>query len=172
MKPPKPRPPSPTDQPDYYEILGVAPDASEAEIKSSFRKRAKECHPDHNPGDQTACADFQELKRAFTVLHDETARHAYDEECEARARAREQVKTEVERGEILTGTSGPGDLWDLAPASIQFHPAIHNSPAPRSRSPRRGTCPACHGRGVIHRVVWTPRGPITRFFPCPRCSRW
>jgi len=63
---------------DYYEILGVERTASEKELKSAFRRQAKDCHPDHNPGDEDAEKKFKELAEAYEVLKDEQKRAAYD----------------------------------------------------------------------------------------------
>jgi len=63
---------------DYYEILGVPRDADEAALKSAFRKKAMQCHPDRNPGDEKAEAQFKELNEAYQVLSDGQKRAAYD----------------------------------------------------------------------------------------------
>ncbi|AOG06866.1 MAG: molecular chaperone DnaJ [Bosea sp. (in: a-proteobacteria)] len=63
---------------DYYEILGVSKTASEAELKSAFRKLAMQCHPDRHPGDTAAEAKFKELNEAYQVLSDSQKRGAYD----------------------------------------------------------------------------------------------
>lgn len=64
---------------DYYEILGVDKTASEAEIKSAFRKQAKTCHPDLHPGDKEAEARFKELNEAAEILTDPDKRAKYDQ---------------------------------------------------------------------------------------------
>ena len=64
---------------DYYEVLGVGKDASEADIKAAFRKRAKECHPDLHPNDKTAEDRFKELNEAYEVLSDGNRRARYDQ---------------------------------------------------------------------------------------------
>lgn len=63
---------------DYYEVLGVARNASEADIKKAYRKLAREHHPDRNPGDKAAEARFKEIQDAYDVLSDKTKREQYD----------------------------------------------------------------------------------------------
>ena len=64
---------------DYYKALGVAKDASAADIKKAYRKLARELHPDKNPGDAKAEARFKEVSEAYGVLSDEPRRREYDE---------------------------------------------------------------------------------------------
>src|SRR5437879_10202769 len=64
---------------DYYEALGVAKDASAADIKKAYRKLARELHPDKNPGDSKAEARFKEVSEADDVVSDDVKRKEYDE---------------------------------------------------------------------------------------------
>ncbi|AKR42530.1 molecular chaperone DnaJ [Methylophilus sp. TWE2] len=64
---------------DYYEVLGVNRDASEEEIKKSFKKLAMKFHPDRNPDNPKAEESFKEAKEAYEVLSDEQKRAAYDQ---------------------------------------------------------------------------------------------
>ena len=66
---------------DYYEVLGVAKNASEAEIKKSYRRLAMKYHPDRNTGDKSAEAEksFKEAKEAYEILSDAQKRAAYDQ---------------------------------------------------------------------------------------------
>ncbi|MEM0961009.1 MAG: molecular chaperone DnaJ [Bacteroidota bacterium] len=63
---------------DYYEVLGVARTATAAEIKKAYRKRAMESHPDRNPGDAEAEAQFKAAAEAYEVLSDADKRARYD----------------------------------------------------------------------------------------------
>ena len=63
---------------DYYETLGVAKNADAKTMKSAFRKKAMECHPDRHPDDPAAEARFKELNEAYGILSDEQKRAAYD----------------------------------------------------------------------------------------------
>src|ERR1700758_4454523 len=63
---------------DFYETLGVSKTASDAELKSAFRKAAMQCHPDRHLGDKQAEARFKELNEAYQHLSDAQKRAAYD----------------------------------------------------------------------------------------------
>ncbi len=63
---------------DYYEVLGVARDCDEQELKSAYRKLALKYHPDRNPGDKVAEEKFKEASEAYQVLSDADKRAAYD----------------------------------------------------------------------------------------------
>ncbi|MFM7083840.1 MAG: molecular chaperone DnaJ, partial [Hyphomicrobium sp.] len=63
---------------DYYETLGVQRNANEQDLKSAFRKLAKDLHPDRNPGDKKAEQKFKDLNEAYEVLKDPQKRAAYD----------------------------------------------------------------------------------------------
>jgi curved DNA-binding protein len=63
---------------DYYEILGVARDATADQIKKAYRKLARQHHPDVNPGDKASEAKFKEAQSAYDVLSDADKRKQYD----------------------------------------------------------------------------------------------
>jgi molecular chaperone DnaJ len=64
---------------DFYKILGVAKDVSDAELKKVYRKLARQYHPDSNPGDAKAEAKFKEISEAYSVLSDPAQRREYDQ---------------------------------------------------------------------------------------------
>lgn len=63
---------------NLYDNLGVPKDASQDEIKRTFKRQAGKCHPDKHPGNPDAKAQFQRLQRAYAVLKDESKRKHYD----------------------------------------------------------------------------------------------
>jgi curved DNA-binding protein CbpA len=63
---------------DYYAVLGVEADASEIALKSAYRRKAAEFHPDRNTS-MDAVTQFQLMQKAYDVLSDQTKRRAYDE---------------------------------------------------------------------------------------------
>jgi len=63
---------------DYYEILGIGRDATQNDIKTAYRRLARDHHPDVNPGDQTAEHRFKNINEAYQVLSDSAKRQVYD----------------------------------------------------------------------------------------------
>src|SRR5665213_1925557 len=64
---------------DFYSVLGVKKDVSEADLKKTYRKLARQYHPDSNPGDAKAEARFKEISEAHSVLSDPAQRKEYDQ---------------------------------------------------------------------------------------------
>jgi len=64
---------------DFYEVLGVEHNASDADLKKAYRRLAMKYHPDRNPGDTASEERFKEAKEAYDVLHDSRKRAAYDQ---------------------------------------------------------------------------------------------
>lgn len=64
---------------DFYAVLGVPKDVSDADLKKTYRKLARQYHPDSNPGDAKAEARFKEISEAYSVLSDKDMRAEYDQ---------------------------------------------------------------------------------------------
>jgi len=142
---------------DYYEVLGVARDASGKDIKKAFRALAQKYHPDNNPGDTAAEGRFKDLNQAYEVLSDPKVRAEYDQARDAFARGAymggppgagsqgpQYVRVE-DLGDIgdLFGSGGFGGLGDLfggrrargpqpggdleGEVSLSFHEAIEGA---------------------------------------------
>lgn len=93
---------------DYYELLGVGRNASPDELKKSYRRLARELHPDANPGDSAAEDKFKQVARAYEVLSDPDQRARYDRFGEQGVGGAGQGP-----GDFFTGgTGGLGDLFD------------------------------------------------------------
>jgi len=158
---------------DYYEILGVARDASPDEIKKAYRKKALQFHPDKNPGDKAAEESFKLAAEAYSVLSDSDKRARYDrygaEGLGSGPRVDPSVFTDF--GDIFGG-GGFGDLFGelfgipgfggrraksrggaergsdlLLKLDITFAEAVHGSER-KVTVPRLDTCARCNGRGA------------------------
>ena len=63
---------------DYYEVLEIKRDASQSEIKKSFRSLARKFHPDKNPNDPESELKFKEVQEAYAILSDPSEKRKYD----------------------------------------------------------------------------------------------
>jgi molecular chaperone DnaJ len=87
---------------DFYAVLGVKKDVSDAELKKAYRKLARQYHPDSNPGDAKAEARFKEISEAYSVLSDSEMRREYD-----------QVRAMGSGARFTPGGAGGGGFEDV-----------------------------------------------------------
>ena len=98
---------------DYYAELGIGRDADEKEVRSAFRRMARQFHPDLNPGDEKAEERFKRVNEAYEVLSDDEKRKAYDKYGDNWQRA-DEIESRFGGGTYRTTTSaGFGGVEDL-----------------------------------------------------------
>ncbi len=161
---------------DYYEVLQVQRNASEAEIKKAYRRLAMKYHPDRNPDDKEAEEKFKEAKEAYEVLSDAQRRAAYDQFGHAAAHQSmgggggggssfSDIFEDVFGDIFGTGGRGGGsrvyrgaDLrYNL---TLDLEEAVHGTTI-QIRVPTLVTCGSCNGSGA--RAGSTPT-------TCPTCG--
>jgi molecular chaperone DnaJ len=163
---------------DYYEVLGVPRDATDAQIKSAYRKLALKHHPDRNQGDTEAEEKFKEAAEAYAVLADAHKRAAYDRFGHAAAAGAAGAQdfdptVFADFGDILGGL---GDIFGFGDAlggrrrggpqrgsDLRYDLEISEEAArhrDRHQVPRLETCVTCRGTGAA-----SGTSPTT----CPQC---
>jgi len=95
---------------EYYDALGVKPDASDIEIKKAYRKLAITTHPDKNPGDESAGARFQAIGEAYQVLSNKDSRTLYDKYGKEKAMPNEGFEDPSEFFSMIFGGDAFVDL--------------------------------------------------------------
>ena len=110
--------------PDYYEILGVAPEATAEEIKKSFRNLALKHHPDKNKNSEESRVKFMRIVEAYEVLSDEQARRNYDSSAPTQGPShmwtppadigRVYSYEEIKRNRNPGGKQVYGGMWDIS----------------------------------------------------------
>ena len=151
---------------DYYEVLGVNRDASDDDIKKSYRKLAMKWHPDRNPDNPKAEEHFKEAKLAYEILSDAKKRAAYDQFGHAGVDASAMggagagagfsgfgdVFSDI-FGEIFGGAGRSGRSSVFRGADLRYNLEISLEQAAkgfetRIRIPTMAECATCHGSGA------------------------
>ena len=173
------------ERPDYYKMLGVGKNASDAEIKKAYRKLARQYHPDRNAGDKKAEERFKEISQANDVLSDPDKRKAYDRTGMlgglGGAAGFDPSSFSGGFGDILSnlfgGGTGPGSSSGRGGArggrpaevrgrdletevALNFDEAVKGAQVPLAVSTQT-QCPTCHGTGAK---------PGTSPIACPVCG--
>jgi len=151
---------------DYYEVLGVSKGASDAEIKSAYRKLAVKYHPDKNPGDHEAEEMFKEAAEAYSVLSDSNKRTSYDRFGHAGANGQgfggfdaqgfsniEDIFDLFGFGDMFGGRGRSSRTAAQRGADLRYDIEISLEDAAQGkdeklRIPRLETCDDCDGRGA------------------------
>ena len=152
---------------DYYEVLGVARNADEQQIKSAYRKLALQYHPDRNPGDRTAEERFKEAAEAYAVLADRDKRTRYDRFGHAAvggASGSQGFDPTIfaDFNDIFSGIGGLGDLFGFGAggrrgpargADLRYDLEIGfdemaSGTETTLQIPREEQCEACKGSGA------------------------
>ncbi len=160
---------------DLYQVLGVGKGASDEELKSAYRKLAREYHPDRNPGDEQAEERFKEVQGAYDTLKDPDKRKEYDS-----GGAFGGFGGFGRGGDPRAGGFGVSDLGDVfgslfnrgggpqAPAGrdleteikLSFEQAMEGTQV-RVTVPKQARCETCGGSGAA---------PGTQPHTCPSCG--
>lgn len=182
---------------DYYQLLGVSPQADQDEIKRAFRRLARETHPDANPDDPEAEARFREIAEAYEVLSDPQKRARYDrgETVEFGDLFANFGSLNDLLNQFFGGGFGVGDPFGADPrrgqdllveakitlaeaamgverevtfSAPQLCPECAGSGAATGTSPT--TCPQCNGHGAVQVARRTVLGTMSTLQTCDRCG--
>ncbi len=182
---------------DYYEILGVARDASPDEIKKAFRALARDTHPDANPDDPEAEARFREIAEAYEILSDPQRRAAFDrgEQFGAgdlfsnfgglddilqqffgggfggfggtRRRGPQRGNDIGATVELTLADAAIGVSRKIDVSAPERCPSCSGSGAEPGHDPRR--CPTCNGAGQVQVARQTMLGQMMTVTDCSTC---
>ncbi len=129
---------------NYYEILNVAKDASAEDIKRSYRRLARQYHPDLNPDNKVAEEKFKDISEAYRILSDPTKRSQYDQygdfwQQRGFQGGRKKSKTEVDFGEFRNFNDFFDQFLTRSPEPKNYetfpNPRVEPRTAPRARPP-------------------------------------
>jgi len=183
---------------DFYEILGLSKGASANEIKKAYRKKAIEFHPDKNPGDKEAEANFKKAAEAYEVLSNPKKKSQYDQYGHSAFESggfgggsgmnMDDIFSQF--GDIFGSAFGGGDFGGFGQSQargkgsnlrIRVQLTLHevvNGVEKKVKVRRKvqasgvsyTTCGTCKGRGQVMRVTNTILGRMQSASICPKCN--
>jgi len=182
---------------DFYEILGISKGASANEIKKAYRKKAIEFHPDKNPGDKEAEANFKKAAEAYEILSDPQKKSQYDQFGHSAFESggfgggsmnMDDIFSQF--GDIFGSAFGGGSFGGFGQSQprskggnlrirVQLSlKEVVNGVEKKIKVRRKvqaagvsyTTCGACKGRGQVMRVTNTILGRMQSASTCPKCN--
>jgi len=186
-----------TNNKDLYSVLGVSREASFEEIKSSYRRLAKELHPDVNKDDPECAEKFKELTQAYEVLSDSEKRARYDrfgtdkEMADpfggmsdifetffgdffgvGQERTRRTVSFRGEDRELVVGLTYFEAINGAPSKTIEYdrYERCEKCEGKGSTSGKKTVCKVCHGTGQVTSSRRTLLGNVYQTYSCPECN--
>ncbi|KAF5100387.1 hypothetical protein DV451_002614 [Geotrichum candidum] len=162
---------------DYYEVLGVARDATTAEIRKAYRKLALSHHPDKVPeeGRVEAESKFKEISQAYEILSDETSsRHGFSGYGYEQPGSEPKPPPKKKGGKTEDGhVDFPITLEELYKGKVVKFTSHRNKLCPSCQGPKAKprTCAKCQGSGSIKKLQTLAPGIVTnKYVDCPSCK--
>src|SRR5690554_6938236 len=160
---------------DPYSTLGVGKNSSPDEIKKAYRKLARQYHPDHNPGDNSAADKFKDVKKAYDILSDPARKQQYDSYGFT---GDEQPGAGGFGGGFQGGGFGVNfeDIFESMfgadkEISVRVLTACEECKGTGARAgTSRSQCSNCHGSGQIKVMQNTLLGRMMQVKACPHCN--
>ncbi len=147
---------------DYYELLDVNHDASDDELKISYRKLAMQWHPDRNPDNPKAEEHFKHAKHAYEILSDTNKRAAYDRRAGvAPAAGAGSSNFSDAYGDIFGG----GRQRSGADSRQNIEVSLEACATCKGAGAQPATCSTCRGQGQVR----MPHGFFSTQKTCPKC---
>ena len=174
---------------DYYSILGIERNATEADIKKAYRKLAMEYHPDRNQGNAEAEEKFKEISEANSILSDPEKKQYYDATGTVKGNRPQQPQGQ-DLNDLINNFMGRNARREInrigqtVRIRVQLTlEELHNGTHKKIKYTRlikcdschghggeSTTCPLCNGTGMETQVFRTPNGVIQQSSPCRQCG--
>jgi len=173
---------------ELYGVLGVDKSASQTEIKKGYRAKAKQYHPDKNPGDEQAESNFKDVAYAYEILSDDDKKDRYDRrghaglnpQQEQRQRYKnpfaeiireQQEREEAERYNINVGISITlEDAYSGVTKKFNYNKQVKCTPCKGFGGSNPNKCNKCNGSGSLTTVIRTPVGMMQQILSCDACN--